>query len=255
MSNPNSDERPVAMITGATHGIGGASAAGLAADGFNIVATARDKKTLTNTLARVEAAGSEALGLSLDVRDQANIEQCFTDAIAKFGHVDLLVNNAGVPTPRKPIVDTTPADWDEIIDINVKGAYFVAQQFARKLIEQGRPGQVINFSSTFSFIGMPNVSVYGISKTAMGGMTRMMAIEWAELGIRANAVAPGATATESRAQAFADPVFGEKIRAGVPLGRVAEPDEIASAIRYLASPGAAYVNGHSLVIDGGFIVK
>jgi NAD(P)-dependent dehydrogenase (short-subunit alcohol dehydrogenase family) len=255
MSDATSDERPVALITGASGGIGAASAAGLAEDGFDIVVTARDKSTLAKTLGRIEAAGGQALALSLDVRNQEQIVQCFDDAIARFGHVDVLVNNAGVPTPRNPIVETSPEDWDAIMDINVKGAFFVAAEFAKRLIAGKRPGQVINFSSTFSFIGMPNVAVYGMSKTAMGGMTRMMAIEWAEHGIRANAVAPGATATEGRREAFKNPVFMEKIRGGVPLGRVGEPEEVANAIRYLASPGASYVNGHSLVIDGGFIVK
>ena len=254
MSVPASDERPVALITGASYGIGGASAAALAADGFRIVVTELDKSNLTETLGRVEAAGSEALALTLDVREQDSIEQCFDDAITRFGQVDVLVNNAGVPTPRKPIVETTRADWDEIIDVNVKGAYFVAQQFAKRLIEQELPGQVINLSSTFAFIGLPNVSVYGISKTAISGMTRMMAIEWADLGIRANAVAPGATTTKSRAKSHSDPVHVERVQAQIPLHRFGQAEDTAAAIRYLASPGAAYVNGHTLVIDGGFTV-
>lgn len=254
MSEPTSDERPVALVTGAASGIGAACAAGLAADGFKIVATCH-KGSLAETTRRVEAAGSEALPLNLDVRIQENIEQCFADAIARFGHVDLLVNNAGVPTPRKPIVETTRADWDQIVDINITGAFFVAQQFARRLIEQGRPGHVIGLSSTFAYVGLPNVAVYGISKTAIGGMTRMMAIEWADVGIRANAVAPGATATESRAESFANPVHRKRILDAVPLGRFGQPDEVAAAVRYLASPGAAYVNGHTLVVDGGFIVR
>ncbi len=133
MSEQNSDEQPVALVTGATSGIGAACAAGLAAAGFKIVATSHNS-SLDETVRRVEAAGSEALPLSLDVRNQENIEQCFADAIARFGHVDLLVNNAGVPTPRKPIVETTRADWDEIVDINLTGAFFVAQQCALRLI-------------------------------------------------------------------------------------------------------------------------
>lgn len=254
MSEPTTDEPRVALITGAAGGIGAACAVGLAADGFKIVATA-NKGSLTETIRRVEAAGSEVLPLTLDVRNQENIEQCFDEAISKFGSIDLLVNNAGVPTPRKPIVETTRDDWDEIIDINITGAFFVAQQFAKRLIEQGRPGHVIGLSSTFAYVGLPNVAVYGISKTAIGGMTRMMAIEWADVGIRANAVAPGATATESRAEAFAQPAFRAKILDTVPLKRFGQPDDVASAVRYLASPGAAYVNGHTLVVDGGFIVK
>jgi len=255
MSQPTSDEPLVALITGASHGIGAASAKALAADGFKIVVTEFDDlNRLAETVRKVEATGSQALALSLDVREQESIEQCFADAISKFGHVDLLVNNAGVPEPRKPIVETTPADWDVIIDVNVKGAFFVAQQFARRLIEQERPGQVINLSSTFAYIGQSNISVYGISKTAMSGMTRMMAIEWAPLGIRANAVAPGSTLTESRAKSQLDPVRGPQMLAQIPMGRFGQPDDVSAAIRYLASPGAAYVNGHTLVIDGALTV-
>jgi NAD(P)-dependent dehydrogenase (short-subunit alcohol dehydrogenase family) len=254
MSEPTSAERPVALITGASYGIGGTSAAALAEDGFDIVVTELDKADLAETVDQVEAAGSNALALTLDVREQASIEQCFDDAIAKFGHVDLLVNNAGVPTPRKPIIETTRADWYHIIDVNLTGAYFMAQQFARRLIDQGRPGQVINLSSTFAFVAMPKVSVYGISKAAISGMTRNMAIEWAELGIRANAVAPGATTTKSREESHSDPVHVARVQALIPLRRFGEAEDTAAAIRYLASPGAAYVNGHTLVIDGGFTI-
>lgn len=254
MSESASNERPVALITGASYGIGGASAAGLAADGFDLVVTDLDKDDLGETVIQVEKAGGRALPISLDVRSQESIEQCFSDAIEKFGHVDLLVNNAGVPSPRKLIVETTRADWGSIIDVNITGAFFMGQQLALRLFEQKRPGHVINLSSTFAFIGQANVSVYGISKAAISGMTRMMAIEWAELGIRANAVAPGATTTKSRAKYHVDPVQGPKARKKIPMDRFGKPDEVAAAIRYLASPGAAYVNGHTLVIDGGLIV-
>lgn len=254
MGEESTNERPVALVTGASYGIGGATAAGLAADGFDIVVTDLDRDHLTETQGRVEAAGSKSLALSLDVRDQQSIERCFSDALTAFGHVDLVVNNAGVPSPRKLIVDTTREDWNSVIDVNVTGAYFFSQSFARRLIEQKRPGHVINLASTFGIIAQPTVSVYGISKAAVSHMTKMMAIEWAELGIRANAVAPGATTTETRAKYHHDPVLGPKARAKIPIGRFGQPDEVAAAIRYLASPGAAYVNGHTLVLDGGLTV-
>jgi NAD(P)-dependent dehydrogenase (short-subunit alcohol dehydrogenase family) len=246
--------RPVALITGASYGIGGATAAGLAADGFDIVVTDLDAGHLDETRRRVDAAGARCLALALDVRDQQSIERCFTDALSEFGHVDLIVNNAGVPSPRKLIVETTREDWNSVIDVNLTGAYFFSQAFARRLIEQKRPGHVISLASTFGIIGQSTVSVYGISKAAVSHMTKMMAIEWAELGIRANAVAPGATTTETRAKYHADPVLGPRARAKIPVGRFAQPDEVAAAIRYLASPGAAYVNGHTLVLDGGLTV-
>lgn len=254
MSETTSAERPVALITGASYGIGGTSAAALASDGYNLVVTDLDAKDLADTERAVRQAGGEVLAHELDVRSQDSIERCFADANSRFGHVDLLVNNAGVPSPRKLIVETTRADWSNIMDVNLTGAYFVSQKFAQGLIEQGRPGQVISLSSTFAFIGQSNVSVYGISKAAISGMTRMMAIEWAEHGIRANAVAPGATKTKTRSIFNEDPVHGPRIRAKIPMNRFAEADEVASAIRYLASPGAAYMNGHALVLDGGLTV-
>jgi NAD(P)-dependent dehydrogenase (short-subunit alcohol dehydrogenase family) len=247
-------ERPVALITGASYGIGGATAAGLAADGFDIVVTDLDRGPLAETERRVAAAGARSLALDLDVRDQQSIERCFTEALSGFGHVDLIVNNAGVPSPRKLIVETTREDWNSVIDVNLTGAYFFSQAFARRLIEQKRPGHVISLASTFGIIGQSTVSVYGISKAAVSHMTKMMAIEWAELGIRANAVAPGATRTETRARYHDDPEIGPRARARIPMGRFGQPDEVAAAIRYLASPGAAYVNGHTLVIDGGLTV-
>lgn len=248
------DGRPVALITGASYGIGGATAAGLAADGFDIVVTDLDRGQLAETQRRVEAVGRKSLALSLDVRDQQSIDRCFADAFSEFGRVDLIVNNAGVPSPRKLIVETTREDWQSIVDVNVTGVFFFSQAFARRLIERKRPGHVISLASTFGIIAQSNVSVYGISKAAVSHMTKMMAIEWAELGIRANAVAPGATTTETRAKYHRDPVLGPKARAKIPIGRFAQPEEVSAAIRYLASPGAAYVNGHTLVIDGGLTV-
>lgn len=246
--------RPVALITGASYGIGGATAAGLANDGFDIVVTDLDAGKLGETQRRVEAAGARCVPLSLDVRDQQSIGRCMSDAFSAFGQIDLIVNNAGVPSPRKLIVETTRDDWDAIVDVNLTGAFFFSQAYARRLIEQKRPGQVISLASTFGIIAQSNVSVYGISKAAVSHMTKMMAIEWAELGIRANAVAPGATTTETRARYHHDPVLGPRARAKIPIGRFAQPDEVSAAIRYLASPDAAYVNGHTLVIDGGLTV-
>jgi NAD(P)-dependent dehydrogenase (short-subunit alcohol dehydrogenase family) len=254
MGEGTAEERPVALVTGASYGIGGATAVGLAADGFDIVVTDLDASHLADTQRKIEAAGARSLALGLDVRDQHSIDRCFADAVSEFGHVDLVVNNAGVPSPRKPIVDTTREDWHTIIDVNLTGVFFFSQAFARHLIAQERPGHVISLASTFGIIGQANVSVYGISKAAVSHMTKMMAIEWAELGIRANAVAPGATTTESRAKYHHDPVLGPRARAKIPIGRFAQPDEVAAAIRYLASPSAAYINGHTLVLDGGLTV-
>jgi len=254
MAETTSGARPVALVTGASYGIGGASAAGLAADGFDVVVTDLDRASPAETVRRVEAAGGRSIALALDVRDQASIERCCDDALAAFGRIDVLVNNAGVPSPRLPILEITREVWERLTSVNLTGAFFMSQAYARRQIAAERPGLIISLASTFGIIGLANASVYGINKAAVSHMTKMMAIEWAANGIRANAVAPGSTATETRIRNQRDPKIGPAMRARVPLNRFAEPDEVAAAIRYLASPAASYITGHTLVLDGGLTV-
>ena len=254
MAEAKSGSRPVALITGASYGIGGASAEALAAGGYDLVVTDLDAASPAKTVERVEAAGGKALALELDVRDQDSIERCLDEAIAQFGGVDLLVNNAGRPSPRAPIVEVSREVWEGIMAVNMTGAFFMSQAFAKRLLAAKKPGLIISLASTFGIVGLGGASVYGISKAAVSHMTKMMAIEWAANGIRANAVAPGSTVTETRMQNQNDPVIGPAMRARVPLDRFAEPEEVAAAIAYLASPGAAYITGHTRVIDGGLTV-
>jgi NAD(P)-dependent dehydrogenase (short-subunit alcohol dehydrogenase family) len=254
MAETGSSARPVALITGASYGIGGASAVALATGGYDLVVTDLDAAGPATTVARVEAAGGRAAALELDVTDQASIERCLDETFSAFGRIDLLVNNAGRPSPRAPIVDVTREVWDAIMAVNLTGAFFMSQGFARRLVAEDRPGLIISLASTFGIIGLAGASVYGISKAAVSHMTRMMAIEWAPNAIRANAVAPGSTATETRIGNQQDPKIGPAMRARVPLGRFAEPEEVAAAIAYLASPAASYITGHTLVLDGGLTV-
>ncbi|MBT4905822.1 MAG: glucose 1-dehydrogenase [Rhodospirillaceae bacterium] len=251
MSN---DPRPVALVTGASYGLGGAIAETLARDGFDVAVTELDPADLADTLAAIDAAGGQSLGVALDLRNDASIIACSDAVLERFGRIDLLVNNAAMLL-AKPAIDVAAEEFEAVMRINVTGTYMMTQQVGRHLIEAGRSGQIINIASTFTTIGAVNVSPYGISKAAIGGMTRHLAAEWAPHDIRVNAVAPGTSMTKLRAEIFDnDQSRRDAGLAKIPLGRFTDPADIAGAVSYLASPAAAYVTGHILAVDGGMTV-
>jgi 2-deoxy-D-gluconate 3-dehydrogenase len=175
----------------------------------------------------------------------------------RFGTLDVLVNNAGVPL-QKPTLDITPADWDGVMSTNVDGTFFMSQTFARRLVEANRPGLIINITSTHGFVvTRPGRVAYGVSKAAIDHMTRMLSVEWASHGIRVNSVAPGRVDTRSpgRAKNAGDPKYVEAALAQIPLKRFCTMDDVAEAVRWLASPGAAYVTGHTLLLDGAAVIS
>ena len=244
-----------AFVTGASYGVGAATALALARAGFAVAVSARRAENLVQTMATLEAADARAVPLVLDLNSQSSIERAMADVIAAFGRLDLLVNNAG-GNLRKLAVDVAPADWDAVMATNLRGAFFLAQQMGRHLIANGRPGTIVNIASTHGFVGAAERSVYGISKGALIQMTRMLAIEWAAHGIQVNAVAPGRldTPSPSRAARTGDPAYMDAMRARIPLNRLATVEEVADAVCYLASPQAASITGQTLVIDGGVTV-
>lgn len=246
--------RRVALVTGASYGIGGATAVALAEDGFDVAVTDLQAEDLAETVAKVEAAGRKALPLTLDVRSQESIEKAFADAVAGLGPLDALVNNAGVPSPRKAVVELTRADWDQIVAVNLTGVFFMSQCMGRHLIADKRPGSIVSLASTHGVIGFAGASAYGIAKAGVAHMTRMLAIEWAPYGIRVNAIGPGTTETKSRAPGLKDPAHRERMLSRIPLGRFGTAEEMAAAIRYLVSPQASYITGHTLMLDGGLTV-
>ncbi|HKU69232.1 MAG TPA: glucose 1-dehydrogenase [Burkholderiales bacterium] len=244
-------ERRTALVTGASYGLGQATAVALAKDGYDVAVTELRVEELSDTLDKIKAAGGRGVPVALDLRVMPSVEKAMADAVSALGRVDVLVNNAGV-TVRKLALDVTREEWDEVINVNLKGSFFMSQQMGRHLVATKRPGCVISIASTHGTIGFTQRTTYGISKAGIIHMTRMLAYEWAEYGIRVNAVAPGTVATKTRAAYFdANPAARKAMVDRVPLGRFGEPEEVAGAVRYLASPEAAYVTGQTLLLDGG----
>jgi NAD(P)-dependent dehydrogenase (short-subunit alcohol dehydrogenase family) len=250
MQAQTSPRRRKALVTGASYGIGAAIALELANDGFDIALSATRVENLANVLAKIEAAGARAVPLSLNLCSHDSIKRATDAAIAAFDQLDLVVNNAAIPL-RKAALDITPEDWNAVIETNITGAFFVCQRAAQHFIARRVPGCIVNLASTHGVVGYAGVSVYGISKAAVIHMTKTLAVEWAEHGIRVNAVAPGTVDTPSRAATLADPQVRQGILSRVPLHRFGTVEEVASAVRYLASPAAAYITGQTLVLDGG----
>ncbi len=244
------ENRRAAFVTGASEGIGAATAVAFARDGFDVAVSSTRPGKLEGVLGQIERADARAVAVALDVRSQSGIEQAMAEVIRAFGHLDVLINNAGVPL-RKLALDVTPAEWDNVIAINLTGTFFMSQQMGRHLVGSGRPGCIISIASTHGLIGVAQRSSYGIAKAAIIHMTRMLAIEWAEHGIRVNAIAPGRVNTPSRAGSLADPKYRDAMLGRVPLRRFATSEEVAAAACYLASPQAAYITGQTLVLDGG----
>jgi NAD(P)-dependent dehydrogenase (short-subunit alcohol dehydrogenase family) len=249
--SPGSPGRPRAFVTGASYGIGAATAVALAREGFDVAVSELRPEQLTDTVTAITATGARAVPVALDVRSLPSIHGAMADVLAALGGLDALVNNAGVPLTR-PALEVTEAEWDEVIGVNLRGAFFLCQQLGRHLIGSGRPGCIVSIASTHGVIGIAERSTYGIAKAGIIQMTRMLAIEWAAHGIRVNALAPGTVETPSRAAVYAaNPERREFMMNRIPLRRFGTAEEMAAAVCYLASPAAAYITGQTLLVDGG----
>ena len=247
-------ERRTAFVTGASQGIGAAIAVALARDGFDVAATSTRPDKLAGVMADIRAAGGKAVPVALDVRSQASIEKAMAEAVGALGQVDVLVNNAAVPL-KKPALEVGAEEWDAVIDTGLTGTFFMSQQMGRHLVKRGQPGCIISIASTHGLVALQDRSIYGIAKAGVTHMTRMLAYEWAEHGIRVNAVAPGRVNTPSRAGSLADSGYKLAALARIPLKRFATSEEVAAAACYLASREAEYITGQTLVLDGGLTAQ
>lgn len=239
-----------AFLTGASTGIGESTALALAAEGYDVALAGRNTTALASVKDKITSNDGQAHVVGIDLRDPEHIKAAIGGDWSEFGPCHALVNCGGI-TVRKPAVDVSVEEWDNLIDTNLRGSFLTACEFARHLIAESRPGAIVNVGSTHGLVGFANLSVYGISKAGLHHMTKMLAIEWAKHRIRVNAVAPGATETPSRAKVFSDPVTRERLLERIPIRQFAASDDVAAAILYLLSPKAEVITGHTLVLDGG----
>lgn len=238
-----------AVVTGAGRGLGRACAAALAAAGAEVVAVSRTSTDLDELVKEITTAGGRASAASCDVTD-ARAVRAVLDAAQP---VDILVNNAGGNAPQA-FLDVDEATLDRLLNLNLRSAFLAAQAAARHMVSRGR-GVIINMSSQMGHVGAPNRTVYCATKHAVEGLTKAMAVELAPFGVRVVAVAPTFVETPMTRPFLADPAFRDTVLRSIPLGRTAQPEDVAAAVAFLASPAASMITGTSLLVDGGWTAR
>jgi 3-oxoacyl-[acyl-carrier protein] reductase len=240
----------VALVTGASQGIGRACALKLAKEGARLAVAARNQEKLNELVAEIMAAGGEAAAFTLDVADEDQVKPTIKAAIAQFGKIDILVNNAGI-TRDQLVMRMKRADWDAVLQTNLTSAYLCIQQVIGSMLKQ-RWGRIINITSVFGQMGQAGQANYSASKAGLIGLTMAIAREVGSRNITCNAVAPGFIETAMTA------VLSEELKRTavqqIPLGRVGSPDDVASAVAFLASDDASYITGHVLNVNGGMLM-
>jgi 2-deoxy-D-gluconate 3-dehydrogenase len=243
-----------ALVTGASRGLGRAIAEGLAAAGADVLCASSRPGGAADTVAAVRALGREAWEVSADLADRDAVLAMADDAERLAGGtVDVLVNNAGT-IRRRPAVDYTMEEWDAVLRPNLDAVFLLSQRLGRSMVARGR-GKIVNVASLLSFSGGITVPAYTASKHAVAGLTRALANEWARSNVQVNAVAPGYFRTDNTQRLQDDPVRSAEISARIPAGRWGEPADLAGAVVFLASRASDYVNGHVLVVDGGWMAR
>ncbi len=238
----------VALVTGASRGIGRELARVLAQAGAVVLAGVRHRDDVPH--------GTDGLSirpLVMDVRDVAGTRQAIDAMVAELGRLDILVNNAGIGAEHDPL-EVTEADWDTLVEVNLKGAFFTTQSAARHMLDRGY-GRVIMISSQASLVGLPGSAVYCATKAGLNGLVRALAMEWGARGVTVNAVAPTWIYTPGTAERLDDPGFRQSVLARIPVGRIGSPDDVGAAVLYLASPAAGLVTGSVLSVDGGWTAQ
>ncbi len=243
----------VAIVTGGNSGIGKAIALGLAKAGASIVIDYVAHPEATEALEQeIASLGGKSVGVEADVSRVDELQKLVDAAVAKFGRVDILVNNAGIET-RTSVLDTTEAQYDKVLAINLKSAFFGTQIAARQMLKQGGGGRIINISSVHEDWPMPGNTAYCLAKGGMRMLTRTAGVELAPHGILVVAVGPGAVATPINLSTMQDPALLAKLNAAIPLGRMAKPEEIADVVVFLAGDGASYLTATTIFADGGIM--
>ncbi|URG54422.1 2-dehydro-3-deoxy-D-gluconate 5-dehydrogenase KduD [Pectobacterium quasiaquaticum] len=242
----------VALITGCDTGLGQGMAIGLAQAGCDIVGV--NIVEPKDTIEKVTALGRRFLSLTADMSNVSGHAELVEKAVAEFGHIDILVNNAGI-IRREDAIEFSEKNWDDVMNLNIKSVFFMSQAVARQFIKQGKGGKIINIASMLSFQGGIRVPSYTASKSAVMGVTRLMANEWAKHGINVNAIAPGYMATNNTQQLRADEERSKEILDRIPAGRWGLPQDLMGPSVFLASSASDYINGYTIAVDGGWLAR
>jgi 2-deoxy-D-gluconate 3-dehydrogenase len=250
MSSPFSLAGKIAIVTGGRGGLGQGIALALADAGADIVSVNRGPSDETGDAVRER--GRRFHAIQADLGNAAGVGDILAEAESALGPVDILVNNAGT-IRRQPALEFSEENWDDVLDVNLKTAFFLSQAAARSMLAGARPGKIINIASMLSFQGGINIASYTASKHGLAGITKILANEWAARGINVNAIAPGYFATDNTQPLRDDPVRSGEILGRIPAGRWGEPRDLGGAAVFLASPASDYVHGAILAVDGGWL--
>ncbi len=253
MTDPFDLNGKVALVTGASQGLGMRFATTLAERGAKVALAARQVEKLDSLKNEIEGHGGTACAVRLDVTDAASIEACFQQVTDELGPLDILVNNAGVAV-SKSVLEQTEAEWDKVVDTNLKGAFFVAQATARRMVERGEGGAIVNIASVLALEVIGHLGPYAASKGGIWQVTKTMALELARYDIRVNALAPGYIETDINRD-FLRSAAGQQMVKKVPQRRYGEPEDLDGALLLLASDAGRYITGSVIVVDGGFMLQ
>jgi gluconate 5-dehydrogenase len=241
----------VALVTGGGRGIGRAIATGMAAAGATLILCGRNASTLASTVAELQALGATAIAAPMDVASEADVVRVRDEVLERYGGIDVLVNNAGIDPHYASIEKTTMQQWDEIVGVNLTGVFRCCRLLGATMF--GRPqASLVNISSIAGHIGLKRQVPYGASKGGVEQLTKSLAHDWAERGVRVNAVAYGFVETELTADMVGHPHIAPRLLARIPMGRFGRIAEVAGAVVFLASSASSYITGHSLLVDGGW---
>jgi NAD(P)-dependent dehydrogenase (short-subunit alcohol dehydrogenase family) len=239
----------VAVVTGGGRGIGRAIALGLARSGASVVVSSRTQKEIEAVSEEAKKMGGKALAVVSDLTVNEQLENLVNATVKEFGKIDILVNNAARSFLRS-LLDLREDGWDKVFNTNVKAVWLLSRTVARKMMEQ-KSGKIINITTVGAEKAELGMAAYGCSKAALKMLTRCMAREWAQYGIQVNAVGPGLTRTDFSKPIWSNPEVAKHVSAAIPMGRLAEPEEIVGSVLFLASDAARFITGHSIYVDGG----